>query len=113
HPDARRSGVGVHDTDDLLARELRVEPAAARGIPEHRSFAWKRASQLNRLNRLFEADNLPAGDLPALLTKIYDGGLTIPDGTVYANFVSSIDGIVALEGGTAPSGGVISGRNEA
>jgi len=32
---------------------------------------------------------------------------------VYANFVSSIDGIVALEGGTAPSGGIISGRNEA
>ena len=51
--------------------------------------------------------------MPALLTKIYDGGLTIPDGTVYANFVSSIDGIVALEGGTAPSGGIISGRNEA
>jgi riboflavin biosynthesis pyrimidine reductase len=32
---------------------------------------------------------------------------------VYANFVSSIDGIVALEGGSAPSGGIISGRNEA
>ena len=32
---------------------------------------------------------------------------------VYANFVSSIDGIVAVEGGTAPSGGIISGRNEA
>ncbi|HXN04987.1 MAG TPA: dihydrofolate reductase family protein [Candidatus Acidoferrum sp.] len=34
------------------------------------------------------------------------------DGTVYANFVSSIDGVVALDGGTAPSGGIISGRNE-
>jgi riboflavin biosynthesis pyrimidine reductase len=55
---------------------------------------------------------LPAGTLPAQLTKIYDGGLTIPDGAVYANFVSSIDGIVALEGGTAASGGIISGRNE-
>jgi riboflavin biosynthesis pyrimidine reductase len=32
---------------------------------------------------------------------------------VYANFVSSIDGIVALEGGRAPSGGIISGHNEA
>jgi riboflavin biosynthesis pyrimidine reductase len=39
--------------------------------------------------------------------------LAIPEGSVYANFVSSIDGIVALEGGTAPSGGIISGRNEA
>ena len=48
-----------------------------------------------------------------MLAKLYDGGLTIRDGAVYANFVSSIDGIVALEGGTAPSGGIISGRNEA
>jgi riboflavin biosynthesis pyrimidine reductase len=38
--------------------------------------------------------------------------LAIADGTVYANFVSSIDGIVALEGGTAASGSIISGRNE-
>jgi riboflavin biosynthesis pyrimidine reductase len=35
------------------------------------------------------------------------------EGCVYANFVSSIDGIVALERGAAPSGGIISGRNEA
>lgn len=32
---------------------------------------------------------------------------------MYANFVSSIDGVAALEAGTAPSGGIISGRNEA
>ena len=50
--------------------------------------------------------------MPAPLDNIYDGGLTITDGSVYANFVSSIDGIVALEGGTAASGGIISGRNE-
>jgi riboflavin biosynthesis pyrimidine reductase len=50
--------------------------------------------------------------LPTPLDKIYDGGLTITDGSVYANFVSSIDGIVALEDGTAASGGIISGRNE-
>jgi riboflavin biosynthesis pyrimidine reductase len=55
---------------------------------------------------------LPAGELPPPLDKIYDGGLTIRDGIVYANFVSSIDGIVALEDGTAASGGIISGRNE-
>lgn len=72
----------------------------------------ERASELNSLNRLFEADDLPAGDLPAPLDKIYDGGLTIAEGSVYANFVSSIDGIVALEDGTAASGGIISGRNE-
>jgi riboflavin biosynthesis pyrimidine reductase len=51
--------------------------------------------------------------LPPQLAELYDGGLAIPEGHVYANFVSSIDGIVALEGGSAPSGGIISGRNEA
>jgi len=51
--------------------------------------------------------------LPPSLAELYDGELWIPDACVYANFVSSIDGIVALEGGTAPSGGIISGRNEA
>jgi riboflavin biosynthesis pyrimidine reductase len=50
--------------------------------------------------------------LPSPLGEIYDGGLTISDGTVYANFVGSIDGVVALEGGAAASGGIISGRNE-
>ena len=51
--------------------------------------------------------------MPPSLAELYDGELWIPDACVYANFVSSIDGIVALEGGTAPSGGIISGRNEA
>jgi riboflavin biosynthesis pyrimidine reductase len=50
--------------------------------------------------------------LPPPLGDIYDGGLRIRDGAVYANFVSSIDGVVALEGGAAASGGMISGRNE-
>jgi len=72
----------------------------------------ERATELNSLSRLFEADDLPAGDLPTPLDKIYDGGLSIPEGSVYANFVGSIDGVVALEGGTAASGGIISGRNE-
>jgi riboflavin biosynthesis pyrimidine reductase len=51
--------------------------------------------------------------LPPQLSELYDGGLDIPEGAVYANFVSSIDGIVAIEAGTAPSGGIISGRNPA
>lgn len=51
--------------------------------------------------------------MPPQLSQLYNGGLAIAEGSVYANFVSSIDGIVALEGGTAPSGGIISGRNEA
>jgi len=62
---------------------------------------------------LFEGEDLSAGTLPPQLAELYDGGLAIREGSVYANFVSSIDGIVAIEGGTAPSGGIISGRNEA
>jgi len=50
--------------------------------------------------------------LPAQLAHLYDGSLAIRDETVYANFVSSIDGVVALEAGTAPSGGIISGRSQ-
>ena len=57
--------------------------------------------------------DLPVGSLPPQLAGLYDGSLSIPEGSVYANFVSSIDGIAALEGGSAPSGGIISGRNEA
>ena len=57
--------------------------------------------------------DLPAGTLPPPLDEWYDGSLGIEQGCVYANFVSSIDGIVALERGAAPSGGIISGRNEA
>lgn len=56
---------------------------------------------------------MTAGALPPKLSELYDGGLEIPDGAVYANFVSSIDGIVAIEEGKAPSGGIISGRDPA
>lgn len=51
--------------------------------------------------------------LPDKLAETYGGNFGIRDGSVYANFVSSIDGVAAIEGGRAPSGGIISGRNEA
>lgn len=62
---------------------------------------------------MFEAADIPGGRLPPHLAELYDGQLGIEDGRVYANFVSSIDGIAAIECGKAPSGGIISGRNEA
>lgn len=34
----------------------------------------------------------------AELARLYGGGLVLPDRGVYANFVSSVDGVVALEG---------------
>jgi riboflavin biosynthesis pyrimidine reductase len=59
---------------------------------------------------LFEAD-LPAYKLPADLQHVYGRlGFTAP--VVYANFVSSLDGVVAL-GATPSAGSVISGKYEA
>jgi riboflavin biosynthesis pyrimidine reductase len=52
-----------------------------------------------------------AAPLPEKLHRIYGGGLTLAGPIVYANFVQSLDGVVAL--GDVPSAGsVISGRND-
>src|SRR5436305_3084365 len=112
HPDAWRARVRIDHAHHLLAGQLRVEPGAARGISEHRPVARQRAPFLNPLNRLFDISDRSEAVLPPPLAELYDGDLWIPDAGGYANFVSSIDGIVALEGGTAPSGGIISGRNQ-
>jgi riboflavin biosynthesis pyrimidine reductase len=66
---------------------------------------------LSPLEVLFEADSLPEYPLPADLKHLY-GRLGFPAHVVYANFVSSIDGVVTL--GSKPSAGsVISGKNSA
>jgi riboflavin biosynthesis pyrimidine reductase len=51
--------------------------------------------------------------LPPALRQLYGGGLDLPEGTVYGNFVSSIDGVVALAAPGVSSGGAISGQSEA
>ena len=50
-------------------------------------------------------------DLPAALFEQYGGGLGLPDSSVYANFVTSVDGIVAI-GDIPASSTVIGGRDE-
>lgn len=59
---------------------------------------------------LFERD-LPAYTLPDELGRLY-GRLGFPDRVVYSNFVSSLDGVVAL-GSAASAGSVISGKHAA
>lgn len=60
---------------------------------------------------LFEAGGLPEYSLPVDLKHLY-GRLGFPDRVIYANFVSSIDGVVTL--GAKPSAGsVISGKDAA
>lgn len=64
------------------------------------------------LELLFERAAATPFDLPEALQANYGGTLSLPASCVYANFVASLDGIVALPGDTE-SGQIISGRNAA
>jgi riboflavin biosynthesis pyrimidine reductase len=48
------------------------------------------------LELLWEDDGVAAGALPDELQRFYDGGLELAEPCVYANFVQTIDGIVAI-----------------
>jgi riboflavin biosynthesis pyrimidine reductase len=48
------------------------------------------------IQRLWEADGLPAFDLPEGLARLYGGPLGFHEPRVFANFVSTIDGVVAI-----------------
>jgi riboflavin biosynthesis pyrimidine reductase len=64
------------------------------------------------LEVLFEREDLPRFELPAPLVTAYGGGLGFSRPRLFANFVASLDGVVALpEGGE--SGQIISGKNQA
>lgn len=60
---------------------------------------------------LFDQPDLPAYALPEELGRLY-GRLGFADRVVYSNFVSSVDGVVALGSGTS-AGSIISGKNPA
>jgi riboflavin biosynthesis pyrimidine reductase len=64
------------------------------------------------LELLFEHSRLPHFELPAALGANYGGGLGFESPCLFANFVASLDGVVALPGDTE-SGQIISGRNPA
>src|SRR5438093_3814376 len=64
-----------------------------------------------RLETLFEATGLPSVELPEGLRAAYGGGLGFPSPVVYANFVETLDGVVAFGDETPPS--VISGKSRA
>jgi riboflavin biosynthesis pyrimidine reductase len=48
------------------------------------------------LEVLFEDDGLPADELPSLLEELYGGVFGLEQPLVYTNFVSTIDGVVAV-----------------
>lgn len=64
-----------------------------------------------RLTTLFEEPGLPSVPLPAALREGYDGDLGFADDVLYANFVETLDGVVALDPETPPS--AISGKSQA
>ena len=66
--------------------------------------------QLSRLlEPLFEDVAAPAGSLPPVLAELYGGELAIDRPLLYANFVSSLDGIAAVDPEASGQGGLISG----
>jgi riboflavin biosynthesis pyrimidine reductase len=64
------------------------------------------------LELLFERDGLPTYDLPDGLERLYGSGLGFPAPRLYANFVSSLDGVVALDG-VPHSGRIVAEHSEA
>ena len=49
------------------------------------------------LELLYEPDGLPGFGLPEALARLYPGTFGLPNDCVYANFVETLDGVVALE----------------
>src|SRR5919106_1713204 len=67
---------------------------------------------MHPLRNLYEVPGLPTFDVPRNLEELYDGALGFNQRITIANFVSSLDGVVAIPSAPASSS-VISGKNEA
>lgn len=65
------------------------------------------------LESLYESPGLPDWTLPDRLAAAYGGGLGFADECLYANFVTSLDGVAALGPEHPSSGSAISGREPA
>jgi riboflavin biosynthesis pyrimidine reductase len=74
--------------------------------------AQKFAFPGDALELLFDRGDMPAFDLPADIGRAYAGAFGIRRPGLFANFVSSVDGAVALDG-AGESGHVISGDSAA
>jgi|RhiMetdeSRZDD1v2_1073273.scaffolds.fasta_scaffold125843_4 riboflavin biosynthesis pyrimidine reductase len=64
------------------------------------------------LERLYEADGLPSGELPAELERLYGGTLALEEPRLYANFVATLDGVVAIPS-IPESNNVVAGGSKA
>jgi riboflavin biosynthesis pyrimidine reductase len=80
--------------------------------PQVRSDPHSRDSDV-RLELLYEDDSLARGHLPEGLSHRYGSDLGFERPRLYANFVSSIDGVVAIDPLPESSGSTISGNSPA
>jgi riboflavin biosynthesis pyrimidine reductase len=67
---------------------------------------------VERFDVLAEEAGLPAVELPSALAEIYGGDLGFEESCVYANFVATLDGVVAIPG-LPRSNEVIAGGSDA
>jgi riboflavin biosynthesis pyrimidine reductase len=67
---------------------------------------------MHPLETLFETADLASQDMPQRLRHLYGGDLGFQTRRVYGNFVSSLDGVVAIDG-VDHSSQMISGKSEA
>ncbi|MGH3079291.1 MAG: dihydrofolate reductase family protein [Gaiellaceae bacterium] len=51
---------------------------------------------MSPLERLFEVDGLPSAGLPEELERLYGGPLGLDEPRLFANFVATLDGVVAI-----------------
>jgi riboflavin biosynthesis pyrimidine reductase len=66
---------------------------------------------VNPLELLYEAEALPAFDLPEELERLYGGSFGLTPPVLYANFVETLDGIVAIRS-EPKSNRLVSGDSE-
>lgn len=66
---------------------------------------------IDPLELLFEAEGLPRAELPELLRALYGGDLGFEEPRLYANFVSTVDGVVAIP--SLPRSNALVGRDSA
>ncbi|TMD56265.1 MAG: hypothetical protein E6I85_00905 [Chloroflexi bacterium] len=109
HPDAGRARDGFGDADDLLARPLRGGAGAPGRVPAH--LRDEVDPQLNdpALKLLYEVPGLPVAFLPPPLGELHGGELGFRSPILYANFVTSLDGVTAISPLEPGQGGLISG----